>query len=268
MYDATTERDPTWRSIGFWTSILTAVCAAVALAIGVTTPARSGPNCSASCVTYPYTDAAAFIPRDYIWLYPALLLALLFVVLSICIHQQTREERRLFSGIAVAFALIGGISLAADYFIQLAVMQPALLKGETAGLSPFSMYNPHGIFIALEDLGYLMMSVSFLFTGLVFAGRSRLERVVRWVFIVGFGATIASLAWLSLVYRENLEYRFEVAAIGIDWTVLIVAGALLSALFWHARTLSSVPDARPWPDLITGRSVRTHRKKLDGFYPS
>jgi hypothetical protein len=33
-------------------------------------------------------------------------------------------------------------------------MQPSLLKGETEGLTLFLQYNPDGIFIALEDLGY------------------------------------------------------------------------------------------------------------------
>jgi hypothetical protein len=33
---------------------------------------------------------------------------------------------------------------------------------------------------------------------------------------------------LSVVYGFNVEYRFEVAAFTIDWTILVVAGALLA----------------------------------------
>ena len=64
---ANSARQSTCR-LGFWTSILTAVAAAAALVIAVTTaPARSGPFCMVeSCVTYPYTDAAAFVPNDYL----------------------------------------------------------------------------------------------------------------------------------------------------------------------------------------------------------
>lgn len=75
---------------GKWTSILTTITAAVALGTAVTmAPARSGPNCAPlvnmgvikSCIDYPYTDVADFVPVEYIWMYPALLLSFLFVVL-------------------------------------------------------------------------------------------------------------------------------------------------------------------------------------------
>jgi hypothetical protein len=48
----------------FWISVVTAVLGTIALAMAVTTPPRSGPYCSISCIGYPYTNAAAFVPRD------------------------------------------------------------------------------------------------------------------------------------------------------------------------------------------------------------
>ncbi|MCG3212439.1 MAG: hypothetical protein FOGNACKC_06109 [Anaerolineae bacterium] len=56
--------------LGFWIALLTAGAAAAALGIAITTaPARSGPFCMVelvgSCVTYPYTDVAAFVPTEY-----------------------------------------------------------------------------------------------------------------------------------------------------------------------------------------------------------
>jgi hypothetical protein len=61
----------------------------VTAAIAVATPPRSGPFCTMrSCVTAPYTDVAAFFPRDYLWMYPALLVTSLFVVLMACIHYR------------------------------------------------------------------------------------------------------------------------------------------------------------------------------------
>jgi uncharacterized membrane protein len=59
-----------------------------------------------SCVTYPYTDVAAFVPIEYIWMYPALLMALLFVVLVVCIHHTADADKKIFSQIALAFAVI------------------------------------------------------------------------------------------------------------------------------------------------------------------
>lgn len=219
------------RSLGFWSAVATTVLAATAFAVGITTPVRSGPSCTRSCLTYPYTDAAAFVPRDYLWLYPALLLALAFVALISYIHSVAREDRKVISQMALSFALLSAAALTMDYFIQLAVVQPSLLKGEVQGLAVLTEANPHGVFIALEDIGYLMMSVAFLFTGIVLHRGVRLERVIGWLMIVGSVATIGALLVLVLIFGSNLDYRFEVVAIAINWTVLIVAGTLLSILF-------------------------------------
>ena len=235
--------------LGFWASILTAVSAAAALGIAVTTaPARSGPFCLedlvGSCVAYPYTDVAAFVPIEYIWMYPALLMALLFAVLVVCIHHYADDDKKAFSQIALSFAVISATAHAINYFIQLAVVQPSLLKGEAEGLALFSQYNPHGIFIALEDVGYLMMGVAFLFIAAVFGRRERLERAIRFLFITSSVLAIGSLILLALLYGSDLEYRYEVVAILIDWIALIVSGILLSVFFKRAerRGTSRLPE--------------------------
>jgi hypothetical protein len=217
-----------------------AIAAAAALGIAVTTaPARSGPNCPPlvdmgileSCVTYPYTDVVDFVPIEYIWMYPALLLALLFVVQAICIHHYAAVDKKVFSQIAVSFAVVAAAVHAINYFIQLVVVQPSLLKGELEGLALFSQYNPHGIFIALEDLGYLMMGVAFLFIAVVFVSRDRLERAIRFTLITGSILTVGGLILLALLYGSDLEYRYEVLSLTVDWIILIISGALLSVFF-------------------------------------
>jgi hypothetical protein len=225
--------------LGFWAALLTAFFALSALAIGIMTPPRSGPFCVSDCLTYPYTDGAPFVPRDYLWMYPATLMALGFMVLMICIHHHASEERKIYSHIGFSFALVSAAALSIDYFIQLAVMQPSFLKGETEGLSLFSQYNPHGIFIALEDLGYLMMSAAFLFAGIIFSGRERLPRAIRWVFVAAFIMALLSLVALSLYYGYDLEYRFECAAILINWVALIVTGVLLAVFFKAGATVET-----------------------------
>lgn len=226
---------PTVHRLGFWTAILTAGAAAAALGIAVTTaPARSGPFCLVDpCITYPYTDAAAFVPNDYLWMYPAFLLGPLFVMLVGCIHHDAPAGKQFFSHIALSFAIIAATALAANYFIQLTVMQPSLLKGEVEGLALFSQYNPHGVFIALEDVGYLMMGVAFLFAAAGFERSGRLERAIQLLFVSSGVLGIGALIILALLYGYDLEYRYEVAAILINWVTLIVAGALLSVVFWR-----------------------------------
>jgi hypothetical protein len=96
-----------------WTALATAVTAAGAFAVAVTTPPRSGPYCPTGCIGYPYTDAAAFVPRDFWWMYPAVLLAVLVVVLVSCLHDWMPPHRRPLSRIGATFA-----TLAAGVFDQ------------------------------------------------------------------------------------------------------------------------------------------------------
>jgi hypothetical protein len=217
--------------LGFWSAILTAVLAVAAFAAGITTPARSGPFCTKACIAYPYTHVAAFIPGDYIWLYPGLLLALIFVVLMGCIHSHASNDKKVFSQIGLAFALAYAVVIISDYFVQFTVVIPSLISGETAGLALFTQYNPHGIFIALEGIGYLMMSVAFLTNAVVFS-EGRLEHAIRWIFFIDFILAAGCLAGLTWLKYDIVA--FEVAILTINWIVLIVSGILLSILFKRA----------------------------------
>src|SRR5512141_2377309 len=92
--------------VGFWAAILTVVDAALFAAAGVATPARSGPFCATwGCIPAPYTDVAQFIPGDYWWLVPGILLAPIFVVLMASIHANASEPMRIFSRVALGFAV-------------------------------------------------------------------------------------------------------------------------------------------------------------------
>jgi hypothetical protein len=222
-----------------WTAILTAVLGVVSLGMAVTTLPHSGPLCRADCVGYPYTDVAAYIPRDYLWMYPAIVLTLLIVVLIECIRYWTPTSRELLSRIAVAFTVIGAGLLVVDYATQLTFLQSALLLGETEGLSPWTQYNPHGVFIALENVAYALLNLAFLFIGLAIVRMpSRLWRTAGWIFTSGGALTMALLVFYSALYGIRLDYRFEVAAIGITWLVLIAVSVLLAIALLRAGSIN------------------------------
>jgi len=225
--------------VGFYTAIFITVATVVAFGIAIATPPLSGPFCVGPGFQYPYTDIISRFPRDYLWMYPAILSIMLFVVLMVSIHHYAPQEKRIFTQIGLSFALISATVLIAGYIIQLSVIQPSLLNGETDGIAILTQYNPHGIFIVLEEIGYLMMSVALFCVTPVFLGSGRLESVIRWVFIIGFILTIGALIWVSTLYGIHREYVFEVAVITINWTVLIVAGILLSVVFRKAMRTQS-----------------------------
>jgi hypothetical protein len=221
--------------VSFWAAVLTVLLTAATAVAGVATPARSGPFCGPTtwtCVPAPYTDVAQFIPGDYLWLIPAILLAPVFVVLMAAVHDYAPEPRRIFTRIALAFALAYAVVIGVDYFAQFAVVTPSLQAGETESLSLFTQYNPHGLFIAGEAFGYLAMSLALLFAAPVFAGGGRIERAIRWLFIGGFVLTVAALVALWIVGRDLIA--FEVSVLSIDWIVLIASGVLLTVVFRRA----------------------------------
>jgi hypothetical protein len=217
--------------LGFWTAILTVVVVAVFAVVGITTPARSGPFCLNACVSYPYVDVAGFIPGDYLWLVPGILLAPIFVVLMACIHAYAAEPKKIYSRIGLSFAIVYAVVILVDYFLQLTVVMPSLQAGETEGLSLFTQYDPHGLFIALEALGYLMLTVALLFAAPVFAG-GRAERAIRGLFVLSFVLAVASFVALAVLGHDLVA--FEVTVLMLNWIVLIASGVLLGVVFRRA----------------------------------
>jgi hypothetical protein len=105
------------------------------------------------------------------------------------------------------------------------------MSGEQEGITLLTQYNPHGVFIVLEELGYIMMSLSFLFVAPVFANKTRLESSIRWIFVSAFVLTIIAFTLTTLNRGLDRQDNFEIAVISIDWLVLVVNGILLSMVF-------------------------------------
>lgn len=225
-----------------WVAAVTAALGVLTAVLGVTTPARSGPMCQLDeCVTFPYTDVAAHVPRDYLWLYPAIMLVVAFLLLVAILAAATAAPRRAYAAAALSFATLGAALLVADYGLQLFVAQPSLVAGEGESLTLISQYNPRGIFIALENLGYAALAVCYVCVGLTLTGPGRLVAAVRWVFVGGGALTWAAMVGLAIAYGADLTYRFELAAISVHWLVAVSTGLMLAI---HFRRLSSTDGAR------------------------
>jgi hypothetical protein len=218
-------------TFGFWVCLLTAAITIISFSIAILTPPRSGPFCIGFCVLYPYTDTASFYPRDFWWMFPALSITPLFLILCACTHSWVAASRTLFSRIAMLFAAIATSLIMLDYVLQIEVLQPSLLRAETDGMAFISQYNPHGLFIAIENLGYLLMSISMCFLGLALPHNSRLDRFVRWEMIVSGAAGLVTFIAMSVYFGVRLETRFELAIITIDWFALIIGSIVLSMVF-------------------------------------
>jgi len=217
--------------VGLYSAILTAITTAVTFGLAITAVPNAGAGCQENCVGYPYLDTLSEFPGDYLWMPPAMVLVVLYVVLVSSIHAQVTPQKRVYAQIGLSFALLAAGVLLGDYFVQFSVVPISLLNGQTEGIALLTQYNPYGFFIVLEELGYLLMALSFLFLAPVFAGGGRLAWAVRWVFVGGFVLAVIFLAAISAVYGLERMDRFEIAAISIDWLVLVINGVLLGFLF-------------------------------------
>lgn len=218
-------------SVGFYTAIFTVIMTLVTFGFAITAIPISGANCGDLCIEYPYLNTLSQFPKDYLWMPFAIILTLSYLVLMVSIHGYASSQKKIFSQIGLSFALLATMVLVGDYFVQFSVVPISLMSGETEGITLLTQYNEHGVFIVLEELGYLLMSLSFLFMAPVFVNKNRLESGIRWIFVISFLLTVIGFTLISYNYGLDRQDRFEVAVISIDWLVLIINGVLLSIVF-------------------------------------
>lgn len=220
-----------YAGFGYYISIITTLLTIITFGIAICTPPFSGPFCTGPCFEYPYTDIASRFPRDYYWMYPAILLSISYLIMMITIYQVTPENKKLFGLLGIVFASMASLVLVSDYFIQVSVIQPSLLAGETDGIALLTQFNPHGIFIVLEEIGFTFMIVSFFALYPVFDSHKKPGKTIRWTVIIGFILALLSFTIVSIIHGIHREYRYEIIIISITWLELIVLGILFSRYF-------------------------------------
>jgi hypothetical protein len=72
--------------------ILLSVVTAGTFTVAVLTPPLSGPFCLEGCFEYPYHDIAQRFPRDYYWMYAAIILYFIYLPAMVVIHNYTKSE--------------------------------------------------------------------------------------------------------------------------------------------------------------------------------
>lgn len=216
---------------GYIIAMVTALITTISFGMAITTPPLSGPFCTGGCFEYPYSDIASRFPRDYLWMYPTMFVSLFFILLMVAIHLRTDPGKKLFSLSGISLAILSAAVLVPNYFVQVTVIQPSLLRGETEGIALISQFNPHGIFIAMEEAGFLLMNIALLVVAPVFHGNGRLFRFIRITTITSFLLAVTALLLISVKHGVMREYYFEVAIISIVWIELILISIFTALIF-------------------------------------
>ena len=153
-------------------------------------------------------------------------------------HFIVNAEKKLYTFLSITFTLISAIVLLIAYFTQFSVVPISVMKGETDGIALLTQYNEHGLFIALEELGYITMSIALFFLAFAFSKNTRTERVIRIILISQLFLTILTFIIYSLKFGIERGYLFEVATITINWLVLIIVGIMIG--FHYRKSIKQI----------------------------
>jgi len=190
---------------------------------------KSGAFCPKDCFNYPYLNSFSQYPRDFIWMYLGIVLFIWFYVFILVIHKNTPKPNRIFSRIGLFFSGSTSLIMIIDYFVQVSVVPVSLKNNETQGLPLIIQYNPHGVFIALEEIGLILMSISFAFVGFVFDGKDKLSRIIKYLLWIPIIVTLFSFILITYQYGLDRKDRCEVIIISTNWIVLIISGFLIKS---------------------------------------
>jgi hypothetical protein len=190
----------------------------------------------ASAILFPMTTitsmeayASSFNSLQMLPFIPSLLLAPLFVVMMLAIHQKAPDDKKVLSQLGFSFALICAAVLSIHYYIQLTFVQQGIMSHETAGVWQFAAPNPHSFFWIFAALGYGFMGIALLCAAPVFAEKS--ERSIKWLFMANGIVGIAFLIGNAVgIFMVNILSSFV-------WGVLfLIAAALVAKKFRNSQT--------------------------------
>ena len=119
-------------------------------------------------------------PQDLFWLFlPSLFLAPSFLIAMICLHYAASASLKIWTNIAVAFAVIYCADVSIVYFTQLTVVLPSQLKGQVDEKNVL-LFDKRTFLMAVDCLGYFFMSLSTLFAAFAFRKNTWLYRGLVW----------------------------------------------------------------------------------------
>ena len=137
--------------VGLYSAILTAVMTVVTFGLAITSVPNAGAGCRVDCVEYPYLHTLSEFPGHYLWMPPAMILVVLYVILVAAIHAWATPRKKIYGQIGLSFTLIAAAVPLGDYFVQFSVVPIRLMNEQTEGIALLTQYNPYGVFIVLEE---------------------------------------------------------------------------------------------------------------------
>ena len=210
---------PTAR-LGFWSAALAASASVVFLVASV--PVLLG------AVAPPWDNVLTLVP--------SLLLAPALLALLVCVHNTAPSDKKVWSHLAVAFAAVYAALVSVVYVLELAVVEPLIMRGDAARAGLLTI-EPGGVLNAIDGLGYAFLGLALLSAAPVFAGRG-LDRLIRWLLLAN-GAAVVPILLTYFVDRAFLVIA------GLLWGIAIPTVSVLLAIWFRRAGQSKRRAAAP-----------------------
>jgi hypothetical protein len=153
----------------------------------------------------------------------SLLLAPSFVVMMVSVHYAAPDEKKIWSHLGIAFAILYAALISIVYVIWLFVVEPHVLRGQ-ANQVALLLFTPGSFLQMVDGLGYTFMGVALCFAAPVFAGK-RLDDWIRWLCLLsGPGALLVFLSYVSYITPLGVA----------EWIITPAVAILLAAYFRRA----------------------------------
>lgn len=215
---------PSVRSLGYWSAIfstvfsITYIIAQLIEWMGLL-GSQGGPESMST-------------PMGLVWLLtPSLLLGVSFLILMVSIHYCASERDKIWSHLGLTFATAYTVLIGIVYFVQLTLVVPRLMSGDTQDIQ-LLIFTPFDSFLyAVDILGYSFMSLATLFAAKIFTGDG-LEKIVR-RFLTANGVLIPFLVFQ--MYYHPLIFLASLWAITFP-------GSTISLIILFKRQKTIAPE--------------------------
>jgi hypothetical protein len=151
----------------------------------------------------------------------SLLFAPLLVALLACVYEAAPARQKIWGLLGLACALLYAALVSIVYITWLFVLEPQVLRGDTAQVQPF-LFEKGSFLMMLDGLGYTYSCLAALCVAPLFAG-SRLARWIRWLALANGAVALPVL----------LSYVLGSIVLGIWWQLTLPTFTLLLALFFR-----------------------------------
>jgi hypothetical protein len=223
-----TDQDKTAQKLGFWSAVLAAIMTLWwSIAFGLYQPILHSPwpGMQAYAISF---KVAPFLA----WIVPCFLLTLCFLTMMACLHTLTSEEKKIWSLLALIFAIAYATILSACYYIQMVVVEYNLIHHSTYGLALwlFAPPYPNSIPGALEGIGYAFMCLSLISASRLFSGNKLSKWISRSFLFSGLSGLII---FTDPLYPMPLIITLIIASA----VAIMLFGSLILASIWFNRSL-------------------------------